>query len=218
MRTLLITLLSALTMPLFAQQSAEFKKYINRFHEVKLPFPILLDSTYMFDRDSVTTIPERYVKQFLFNEKQVPTFFFNEAHEFKYGDCLKTKNFILTTVTKNCECGSTFGLELSEIILSTYTPKGEKISQKIIASRSQQHIFEAYCMQGDSKETTIQVNTRNRIYLVGDYDKEPYTFLGIIEYKTIHIDDQGQMQEKYIKTTQFSARDDTFSFKGIKEW
>lgn len=217
MRTLLITLLSALTMPLFAQQSAEFKKYINRFHEVKLPFPISQDSTVTFDLDSVTTIPERYVKQFLFNEKQVPTFFFNEAHEFKYGDCLKTKNFILTTVTKNCDCGSAFGLGISEIILSTYTPKGEKISQKIIASRSQQHMFEARCIQSDSKEAIIQVNTRNGIYMVC-YTEIPYTSLGIVEYKTIHIDNQGRMQEKYIKTTQFSIQNDLYTLDGIKEW
>lgn len=217
MRTLLITLLSAFTMPLFAQQSAEFKKYINRFHEVKLPFPILLDSTGIYDLDSVATIPKHYVKQFLFNEKQVPADFFDEVHEFKYGDCLKMKNFILTTVTKNCECGSDMGIDLSEIILSTYTPKGEKICQKIIASSSQQHMFEARCIQSDSKEAIIQVNTRNGIYMVC-YTEIPYTSLGIVEYKTIHIDNQGRMQEKYIKTTQFSIQNDLYTLDGIKEW
>lgn len=210
-----ILLISFITLPLFAQQHKEFQQYLDHFKEMQ-PLPsVWTDDSIVFYGDSSTIISPKQAQKFLFSEKPLPQDFFRE-HQFLGKYYIKTKNFVLTIVTKYCECGFEFGINLGQIILSTYTPNGEKISQTIIGSSSCQHNYQTQYSLGNSPEKNIQVNIKNGTFLVCDYNTN--TFLGMVEYRQINIDSQGHIQDTLLKTTHFNTSEELYSFDTIKEW
>lgn len=111
---------------IFGQNTVLFDSYTSKFREVKTA---TIDNDFLRSKNEIAS---EFVKLFIKHKPDCGCDIENLWYQ--YGSIIKSKDFILCFIYKNCDIPSSSGnYPYSEIILMVYSPKGEIIDSSIIS-------------------------------------------------------------------------------------